>query len=55
MLYTSIPGTALKPSVLSLGVAEYGSNVLVDESWAMLDAYAEAGGNMADSAHVYAA
>lgn len=54
MLYTSIPGTSLKSSVVSLGVAEHGSNVSLDESFAMLDAYAEAGGNMADSAHVYA-
>ena len=55
MLYTSIPNTDLKPSVLSLGVAEHGSSISVEESWKMLDAYAEAGGNMADTAHVYAA
>ncbi len=55
MLYTSIPNTFLKPSVLSLGVAEHGSSISVEESWKMLDAYAEAGGNMADTAHVYAA
>lgn len=54
MIYTSISGTSLKPSVISLGVAEHGSSVSTDESWAMLDAYAQAGGNIADTAHVYA-
>jgi aryl-alcohol dehydrogenase-like predicted oxidoreductase len=38
-----------------MGTAEFGSQTLDDESFAMLDAFAEAGGNIADTAHIYAA
>lgn len=55
MLYTAFPGTDLKPSVLSLGTGSFGSEISAHDSLAMLDAYAEAGGNFADSAHIYAA
>jgi aryl-alcohol dehydrogenase-like predicted oxidoreductase len=55
MLFTSIPETTLQASVLCLGTAGFGSDSSVDESFAMLDAFAEAGGNIADSAHIYAA
>jgi aryl-alcohol dehydrogenase-like predicted oxidoreductase len=55
MFFTQIPNTALSPSVITLGVATYGSEISLDESFAMLDAFAEAGGNSADSAHIYAA
>jgi aryl-alcohol dehydrogenase-like predicted oxidoreductase len=53
--FTSIPDVREEVSVLCLGVAEHGSNISRDESFAMLDAFAEAGGNFADSAHIYAA
>jgi aryl-alcohol dehydrogenase-like predicted oxidoreductase len=55
MLFTAFPQTSLKPSVLCLGTGAFGSDVSVDDSFAMLDAFAEAGGNFADSAHIYAA
>jgi aryl-alcohol dehydrogenase-like predicted oxidoreductase len=55
MLFTFIPQTLLKPSVLCLGTAGFGSDTSVDESFAILDAFAEAGGNIADTAHIYAA
>jgi len=44
----------LRPSVICLGVAEHGSAISPDDSLAMLDAFAEAGGSCADSAHIYA-
>src|SRR4028119_1824671 len=55
MLHTSLPASSLQPSVLCLGTAGFGSDTSADESFAMLDTFAEAGGNMADSAHIYAA
>lgn len=55
MLYSSVPGVPFSPSVICLGVAEFGLGITDDESFAMLDAFATAGGNMADTAHVYAA
>jgi aryl-alcohol dehydrogenase-like predicted oxidoreductase len=55
MLFTSFPGTNLKPSVICLGTGTFGSDISTDASFAMLDAFAEAGGNFADTAHVYAA
>jgi aryl-alcohol dehydrogenase-like predicted oxidoreductase len=55
VISTQFPDLNLRPSVLCLGVAEHGSAISNDESLAMLDAFAEAGGNFADSAHIYAA
>ncbi|MCW8128976.1 MAG: aldo/keto reductase [Planctomycetota bacterium] len=54
MRTSALPGLALKPSVVALGTGPYGSAIDRDASFAMLDAYAEAGGNFLDSAHVYA-
>ena len=51
MLYCPIPGLHFSPSVICLGVAECGSNISTDESFALLDEFAEAGGNCADTAH----
>jgi aryl-alcohol dehydrogenase-like predicted oxidoreductase len=50
----SIPGLGFQPSVISLGVVGFGSATSRDESFRMLDRYVEAGGNFADTAHVYA-
>lgn len=50
----TLPGLAKMPSVLCLGVSEYGSRFTEDESFALLDAFAERGGTFADTAHVYA-
>ena len=55
MIYTELPGLAFAPSVICLGVAEFGSKVSAAESFAMLDDFAACGGNCADSAHIYAA
>ena len=40
---------------MCLGTGAFGSDISVDESFAMLDEFAEAGGNFADTAHIYAA
>ena len=55
MIYTELPGLAFAPSVICLGVAEFGSKISAEESFAMLDDFVAAGGNCADSAHIYAA
>jgi len=55
MLFTSIPNTVLKPSVVCLGTGGFGTSTSEADSFAMLDAFADAGGNFADSAHIYAA
>lgn len=55
MQFTAFPGTDLRPSVLCLGTGAFGSAVSVDDSFALLDAFAAAGGNFADAAHIYAA
>ena len=39
---------------MCLGVAEHGSAISPDDSLRMLDAFVEAGGNFADTAHIYA-
>lgn len=55
MIYTQFPSTALKHSVICLGTGSFGTEISEDKSLAMLDAFAEAGGNFIDSAHIYAA
>ncbi len=55
MLFCSLPGLNFTPSVICLGVAEFGSSVSLEDSMAMLDTFVEADGNFADTAHVYAA
>lgn len=40
--------------MVCLGVAEHGSAIAPGDSLAMLDAFAEAGGSFADTAHIYA-
>jgi len=52
---TTVPGLAIAPTVLALGTAEFGSVISVDDSFRLLDRYAELGGNHFDSAHIYAA
>ena len=49
-----IPGLEPRVAKLALGTAGFGSSVSRDEAFAILDAYAEAGGNFLDSANVYA-
>lgn len=50
----SLPGTDLTVSRLCLGGNRFGSTLDDDESFALLDAFAELGGNFIDTAHVYA-
>ena len=55
MKYITLPESGLKVSVIGLGVGGFGSDVSQDLSWTILDAFFERGGNIADSAHIYAA
>lgn len=50
----TLPGIARPLSVLCLGTANYGSPYSREESFALLDTFAEAGGSFLDTAHVYA-
>ncbi len=54
MRYTTIPTTTLQPSVICLGTSDIGSKIDRDTSFRMLDAYVDQGGNLIDSASVYA-
>jgi aryl-alcohol dehydrogenase-like predicted oxidoreductase len=54
MRYVTLPGTDLKVSRICLGTGALGSIVGRDESFALLDAYVQAGGTFLDTAHVYA-
>jgi aryl-alcohol dehydrogenase-like predicted oxidoreductase len=49
-----IPDTDLRPSCICLGTATFGSSRSEKESFELLDAYFEAGGNFLDTAHNYA-
>jgi aryl-alcohol dehydrogenase-like predicted oxidoreductase len=50
----TIPGTELAVSRLCLGGNKLGGEFDHDRSFALLDAFVEAGGNFVDTAHVYA-
>ena len=52
---TRLPGIAVEPSRIVLGSVFFGSEISEEESFAVMDAFAEAGGNFIDTAHVYAA
>jgi aryl-alcohol dehydrogenase-like predicted oxidoreductase len=49
-----VPRTSLQASVLCLGTAEFGSGIEDSISEALIDRYLEAGGNVLDTAEVYA-
>ncbi len=53
MLKRHFPGLPLDPSVLSLGTVILGTGLSEDDSFRMLDYYAEQGGNLLDTALVY--
>lgn len=55
MRYTALPATPYVLSVIGLGTAGFGSAIPQDEAFAMLDQFAELGGNFLDTARVYAA
>jgi aryl-alcohol dehydrogenase-like predicted oxidoreductase len=48
-----IPRTELAVSPLCLGAAQFGSGLTEEASFAILDAFVEAGGNFIDTAHIY--
>jgi aryl-alcohol dehydrogenase-like predicted oxidoreductase len=50
----SIPHTSLTPSILCLGTDNLGGTVDRDTSFALLDAFMEAGGTFIDTAKIYA-
>ena len=49
-----LPGLPTMVSTIALGTAAFGSLVPPDQSFAMLDAFVDAGGTLIDTAHVYA-
>ena len=55
MRYFSLPGTTLRPSVIGLGTALFGSSLGAENSFRLLDDFAAVGGNFLDTAHCYAA
>jgi len=54
MKYVTLPQTDLTVSRVALGSSMIGSRVDRDDSFALLDAFVEAGGTLIDTAHVYA-
>jgi len=48
-------GSPLKPCSICLGTGPFGSSIPTDQSFEVMDTYAEAGGNFLDTAHIYAA
>jgi aryl-alcohol dehydrogenase-like predicted oxidoreductase len=54
MLYTAIPNTTLTPSALCMGTTMIGSVNDRKTSFALLDAFMDAGGTFVDTAKVYA-
>ncbi len=54
MRYGNILGTDLKPSIICLGTAPFGSTLNENDSLSLLDEFIDLGGNFVDTAHVYA-
>lgn len=54
MRYIHLPGTELKPSAICLGTANLGWTTSEQESFRLLDAFLDLGGNFLDTAHMYA-
>lgn len=54
MIYADILGTDLRAGKLILGGDAFGSTVSKETAFQLLDAFIEAGGNMVDTANVYA-
>lgn len=53
MQYTTIRGTALKPTAICLGSTHIGSKIERDTAFKLFDIYLEQGGNFIDTANVY--
>lgn len=54
MRYTTLPGTDRDASVIALGTAWYGTEIPEATAFELLDCYAEQGGNLLDTANMYA-
>ena len=54
-MVSALPGIVLEPSPVCLGSAGIGTHISKDDSFAVMDAFFEAGGNFIDTAHIYAA
>jgi aryl-alcohol dehydrogenase-like predicted oxidoreductase len=50
----AIPSTDLQVAALCLGASDFGATVSQSDAFALLDAYAEQGGNFLDTARIYA-
>lgn len=55
MKYRSFANLPLAPSVICLGTGGYGTNIPAEQAFALLDAFAEQGGNFLDTARIYGA
>jgi aryl-alcohol dehydrogenase-like predicted oxidoreductase len=55
MRAVKIPTTEIAVSILALGAGPFGTRTSREDSFRILDAYLEAGGNFLDTAHIYAA
>ncbi len=55
MHYSPFAGVPLAPSVICLGTGGYGTNIPTEQAFALLDAFAEQGGNFLDTARIYGA
>ncbi len=53
MRYLTVPSLPRPVSVLCLGTAMYGSSVSRDDAFRLMDRFAEAGGNLFDTARLY--
>jgi aryl-alcohol dehydrogenase-like predicted oxidoreductase len=51
----SLPGIPLMPSRIVMGSVFFGTEITPEKTFAVLDAFVEAGGSFIDTAHVYAA
>lgn len=54
MKYVYFPNTDLTVSQIVMGSADAGTTISVADTFALFDAFSEAGGNFIDTAHVYA-
>ena len=54
MKYVRLPNTDLEVSGVCLGTVEFGSTISREDSFALMDAFVDAGGKFMDTANVYA-
>jgi hypothetical protein len=54
MKFASLPGTVIPASRIALGTAWFGTAISEEQSFKLMDAFIERGGNFLDTAHMYA-